>query len=80
MITQNHQIISSHEMAERFLDFEIRRFKNQKKIRKTKTLMKVHRPGSISDQLGRKQELQNQLARLRSESTRRTLDISHGVR
>ena len=31
MVTQNHQIISSHElskMAERFLDFEIRRFKN----------------------------------------------------
>ena len=31
MVTPNHHIISSHElrkMAERFLDFEIRRFKN----------------------------------------------------
>ena len=37
-------------MAERFLDFEIRRFKNYKKIRKTKVVRKVHRPGSMCGQ------------------------------
>ena len=41
-------------MAERFLDFEIRRLKNEKKVRKTKILRKVRRPGSMCGPAGPK--------------------------
>ena len=60
MVTQNHQIISSHEIRKnggkisRFEMIESRRFKNLKKIRKTKMLRKVHRPGSMSGPAGPK--------------------------
>ena len=40
--------MSYAKMEERFLDFEIRRFKNQKKIWKTKILRKVPQPGLMS--------------------------------
>ena len=63
--------MSYAKMAERFRDFEIRRFKDEKKIRKTKILRIVHRPGSMSGPAGpKKQELRNQFARGQSETTR----------
>ena len=51
MVTPNHQITSSHELRKhggKISRFKIRRFKNYKKIWKTKLLRKVHRPGSMS--------------------------------
>ena len=57
MVTQNHQINSSHELRKN--GGEISRFWNQviqdvKKIWKTKILRKVHRPGSMSGPAGPK--------------------------
>ena len=49
---------------------KFRRFKNKKKIQKAKILRKLHRPGS-GPARARKQELWNQSARLRSETSRR---------
>ena len=74
MVTQNHQIIASHELRKngrkifRFGNQEIQELKenseNQNTEKSTSTWLNL-------DQLGRKQELQNQFARLRSETTRR---------
>ena len=72
MVTQNHQIISSHELHKngrkifRFWNQEIQELKenleNQNTEKSTSTWLN-------QDQLGWKQELQNQFARLRSETT-----------
>ena len=57
MVTQNHQIISSHELRKngvKICRFKIRRLKNSKKICETKILRKVHRSGSMSGPAGSK--------------------------
>ena len=57
MVTQNHQIVSSHEFhknGRKISRFKIRRFKNSKKICETKILRKVHRSGSMSGPAGPK--------------------------
>ena len=57
MVTQKHQIISSHELGKnggKISRFKIRRFKNSKKICETKILRKVHRSGSMSGPAGPK--------------------------
>ena len=74
MVTQNHQIISPHELRKN--GGKISRFRNQE-IQELKensenqnTAEKYIDLAQCLDQLGRKQELQNQFARLRSETTR----------
>ena len=57
MVTQNHQIISSHEFHKnggKISRFKIRRFKNSKETCDTKILRKVHRSGSMSGPAGPK--------------------------
>ena len=55
METQNHQIMSSHELRKNGGKIlKIRRIKNEKKIRKTKIMRKVHRPGSMFGPAGSK--------------------------
>ena len=73
MVTQNHQIISSHELHKngvkisRFWNQEIQELKENSENQNTEKYIDL---AQCLDQLGRKQELQNQFARLRSEITR----------
>ena len=66
MVTQNHQIISSHD-----LDLKSGDSRTKRKFGKPKYCEKYIYLAQCLDQLGRKRELQNQFARLRSETTRR---------
>ena len=74
MVTQNHQIISSQELhknggkSSRFWNRGDSRTK--RKFGKPKYWEKYIDLAQCLDQLGRKQELQNQFARRRSETTR----------
>ena len=55
METQNHQIMSSHELRKNGGKIlKITRIKNWNKIRKTKIMRKVHRPGSMFGPAGSK--------------------------
>ena len=71
MVTQNHQIISSHELRKnggniaRFWNQEIQELKeNSENQNAEKRYIDL---AQCLDQLGRKQELQNQFARLRAK-------------
>ena len=59
--------MSYAKMAERFLDLK----SGDSRTKRTKILRKVHHLAQCLDQLARKRELQDQFARLRSETTRR---------
>ena len=67
MVTQNHQIISSHELRKnggKISRFKISRFKNSKKICETQILRKVHRSGSMSGPAGPKTRISKPICSL----------------
>ena len=64
MVTQNHQIISSHELRKN--GGKISRFWNQEiqELKENSENQNTEKSTSTLHKLGRKQELQNQFARL----------------